>query len=414
MPRAASGCARPAVPCNPKSSNSTHRVSTRTAGRRIEGARFLTQEIPQALEEAWAGRWGYGHLRVAEKELAEVSPEVRAEVLSDVLPYAATDHPRRLTDRLRKSIARRDADGMADRTREKSAQRDVGMWTLADGQSRLAITGPHAVISQIHRDVLEVARARKAVMDARPDDFPAEDRLVGAVRVDTVREGLARLREVVDAMSSPAGPSTVHSIDETRAGNLASTIHSIDEFTDPWLAPDGSLPTTHPPGTRPRQEAAVVIDVATALGMANEPAFVPGYGWIPAPLGREILADSPRWRRWLIDDRSRQLIEVGKDRYRPSQALRDLVTARDVTCTADTCNRPATHSQLDHAIDFDGTNTTPDNLHAACGPDHMAITAGYFVVGEDDRGHITWTSTMSDHSYPSHPHPLYDVDADSA
>ena len=389
------------------------RVSTRTAGRRVESSRFLAEEIPEALDAAWSGHWGYGHLRVAEKELADVPAEIRAEVLADVLPHAATDHPRRLTDRLRKSIARRDADGVIERTRDKAAQRDVGMWTLADGQSRLAITGPHELIVGIHRDVLEVARIRKAAMDAAEGEHASEDRRIGAVRVDVIREAVARLIATARTLAG-----TIHSPDETHAGNLAGTIHSPDEthagnlagtiHTDPWLAAHGEISIPAVPGSRPSADAAVVIDVATALGMAEEPGFIPGYGWVPAALGREILAAAPRWRRWLVDDSSRQLIEVGKSRYRPSQALRDLVAARDITCTADTCNRPATQSQLDHAIDFDGHNTTTDNLHAACGPDHLAVTAGYFVVG-DDGTHLTWTSTTSDTTYPSHPHPLYDL-----
>ena len=366
------------------------RVSTRTAGRRIDSTRFMVEAIPEAIDEAWAGRWGYGHLRVAEKELAEVDADVRRLVLSDVIPHSRTDHPRRLTERIRKSIARRDASGVSERTREKSAQRDVAMWTLADGQSRLAITGPHDLITSMHREINEAARALKAVLDAQPDVVPEEDRRIGAVRVDCVREGVHRLA----VLTNPA-----------HAGNLAEPIHSVD----PWLTgPDwvGSRPSG--PGSRPRADAAIVLDAATALHLANEPGFVPGYGWIPAELARELLADAPRWRRWLVDDASRQLIEVGKTKYRPSQALRDLVAARDITCTADTCTRPAVASQLDHAIDFDGSNTTPANVHAACGPDHMTVTAGYFVVGDDEAGRITWTSTTSDQTYPSHPPLLYE------
>ncbi len=389
------------------------RVSTRTAGRRVESSRFLAEEIPEALGAAWAGHWAYGHLRVAEKELAEVPRDVRSAVLDDVLPHASTDHPRRLTDRLRKSIAHRDAHGVTERTREKSAQRDVGMWTLSDGQSRLAITGPHALICTIHRDVLDVARVRKAVVDSSPEVFAEEDRRAGAVRVDAVREAMARLSALArgaEPVHSDVGihagnlAGTVHSDLGIHAGNLAGTVHS-----DPWLAPNGTIPDASAPGSRPRADAAVVIDLATALGMSDEPGFVPGYGWVPASLGREILADAPRWRRWLLDDRSRRLIEVGTTRYRPSQALRDLVTARDLTCTADTCNRPATQAQLDHAIDFDGANTTPANVHATCGPDHLAVTAGYFIISEDDQGRVTWTSTRSGTTYPSHLHPLYDL-----
>ncbi len=95
-------------------------------------------------------------------------------------------------------------------------------------------------------------------------------------------------------------------------------------------------------------------------------------------------------------------------RYRPSQALRDLVAGRDVTCTADTCNRPASQTQVDHAIDFDGRNTTPDNLHLVCGPDHLAVTAGHFIIDSDHDGRPLWVSATTGHAYPSHVDPLHE------
>ena len=161
-------------------------------------------------------------------------------------------------------------------------------------------------------------------------------------------------------------------------------------------------------GSRPRQQAAVIIDAATALHLADEPGFVPGYGWVPSAIAREILADAESWRRWLLDDSSRTIIDAGAVRYRPSEALRDLVAGRDVTCTADTCTRPASQTQLDHAIDFDGGNTTPANLHLVCGLDHLAVTAGHFVIASDADGRPLWVSSHSGHAYPSHVDPLHE------
>ena len=145
------------------------------------------------------------------------------------------------------------------------------------------------------------------------------------------------------------------------------------------------------------------MDVATALHLADEPGYLPGYGWVPAPIAREILGQSERWRRWIVDDSSRRLIEAGSARYRPSQALRDLIGGRDLTCTADTCTRESADNQLDHAIDFNGSNTTPANVHGVCGPDHLVVTAGHFVIDSDDTGNVSWVSTSTGHTYPSHP-----------
>jgi hypothetical protein len=373
------------------------RVSPRTAGRRIDSARLLVESMPRAVDEAWAGHWGYGHLRAAERELTDIPPDLRDAVLDDVLPHASTDHPKRLTDRLRKSLAKRDAAGMAERTRERAEQRDVTVYPLRDGQARLSITGPYDDVYRASRQVQALALARK---QALRDEGSAPSCTIGALRFDATLTAIHRLH----AMLGPA--AVVHSTQTDHAGNVAegSVAPTIQlEGADPWAIPHAG--TT---GSRPKQQAAVIVDAATALHLAEEPGYVPGYGWVPAPIAREILADAESWRRWLRDDTSRQIIDAGTMRYRPSVALRDLIAGRDVTCTADTCSRPASEAQLDHAIDFDGTNTTADNLHLVCGPDHLAVTAGHFVIDTAADGRPLWLSTASGHAYSSYADPLHE------
>ena len=491
------------------------RVSPRTAGRRISAARLLLEHLRPAVDESLAGRWGYGHLRVVEKELGDIPEPLRAEVFDDVLPYAAIDHPRRLTERIRKSLARRDAAGAAERMRERARARDVALWNLPDGQARLVVTGPYEAVTRIHRVLTDLALARRQVVKAACDAGDAADETrgagasdtgaqvgsdestspspsalesatgasdnavmaiggygpgeaadshageavdgsgdsvrpvsharpiapvaglpgprLGALRFDVLDEAVCRLEDDMDGIgrrlpsrrvtgshgesihspdASPSGnpadtdaaePTDIHNQGAFPSGNPADTDAGRDAYVDPWTGP-----RVHAPGSRPAPQAAVVIDLATALGMADEPGYLPGYGWIPAPIAREILADTDKWRRWLVDDSSRKIIEAGATRYRPSQALRDLIAGRDLTCTADTCTRPASNTQLDHAIDFDGSNTTPDNMHAVCGPDHLVVTAGHFLIDSDEQGQISWVSTATGHAYPSHPDLLHE------
>ena len=414
------------------------RVSPRTAGRRIDSARMLVESLPRALSEAWSGHWGYGHLRVAEKELIDVPAPLREQVLDDVIPHANTDHPRRLTDRLRKSLARRDAAGMAGRTRERAEQREVAMWSLKDGQARLAITGPYEAVTETMRHLTALGHARRAAVRATDPDTPYS---LDAGRFDAVTAAVARLHGQMMSNSRAQSPAVhsealhdasnlasvahrgvasdarnlatdIHSEAADRAGNLAEVVHTDDadhagnlagDAHDPWnLSPAGT------PGSRPRKQAAVIVDAATALHLADEPGYVPGYGWVPASIAREILADAESWRRWLIDDTTRTIVDAGAVRYRPSEALRNLIAARDVTCTADTCTRPASEAQLDHAIDFDGHNTTPANLHLVCGPDHLAVTAGHFIIDAHEDGRALWVSHRSGHAYPSYVDPLHE------
>ncbi|MEI2697052.1 MAG: DUF222 domain-containing protein [Microthrixaceae bacterium] len=75
--------------------------------------------------------------------------------------------------------------------------------------------------------------------------------------------------------------------------------------------------------------AAVVIDLPTMLGMAQNPGHVPGYGPVPAAIARELAANAPTWRRFLTDTTG-VLLDAGAHTYRPTEALREHVTARDI------------------------------------------------------------------------------------
>ena len=70
------------------------------------------------------------------------------------------------------------------------------------------------------------------------------------------------------------------------------------------------------------QSAAVVIDLATLLGLADHPGEIPGYGPIPAPMARAMAADRD-WVRWTVDPATGQLLDRGATTYRPvGQAAR--------------------------------------------------------------------------------------------
>ena len=217
-----------------------------------------------------------------------------------------------------------------------------------------------------------------------------------------------------------AGPDTIAAAAEAGAAPAdggPSTASTDREGTSATAEPRAPRNTRTEPGTptetarqrRRRKQAAIIVDLPTALGMANEPGYLPGYGWVPADIAREILADTEEWSRWLIDDSSRSLLDINSEKYRPSAALRRFIEARAQECTMPVCTRPASDSQLDHADDFDGTNTTAANLHPACGPDHLIITAGYFIPTLDSDGRATWTSTTSGHSYTNPIHPLFEA-----
>ncbi|MFC4001115.1 DUF222 domain-containing protein [Prauserella oleivorans] len=88
-----------------------------------------------------------------------------------------------------------------------------------------------------------------------------------------------------------------------------------------------------------RAEIFVYIDVATLIGLAENPAELAGHGPLPASIARAIAFDpSSTWRRIITDPHTGAPIDVGRTRYRrpPSPPT----TSRSGTASA--ASRPAT------------------------------------------------------------------------
>ncbi len=57
-----------------------------------------------------------------------------------------------------------------------------------------------------------------------------------------------------------------------------------------------------PAGEPPRRRgyswttAVVLCPISTALGLADDPGYLPGYGYVPAGIARDLLATADTWR----------------------------------------------------------------------------------------------------------------------
>lgn len=102
-----------------------------------------------------------------------------------------------------------------------------------------------------------------------------------------------------------------------------------------------------------------------------------------------LLADA-RFRRLLVDCDGR-LLDFGRTTYRPPTALADHVVARDRTCRAPGCGRPARYTDLDHITPWDeGGETSARNLAALCRTHHVLKTHGGWSYSVDDTGTAHW------------------------
>jgi len=194
--------------------------------------------------------------------------------------------------------------------------------------------------------------------------------------------------------------------------------------TVPTSTPTASAPTEPAPGTaptgataarrgcgrcagRPGAEVRVTIAASTLLGLDDKPADLDGYGPIDAVRAR-ALADGGVWRRIVTDPLTDQVLDVGRERYRPPAGLAEFVRTRDKTCVAPGCTFPARHADLDHTIEYHRQpgdppdqplgRTDADNLGPLCHRHHRLKTDGGFRLRQIQPGLFEWI-TPTGHRY---------------
>lgn len=142
-----------------------------------------------------------------------------------------------------------------------------------------------------------------------------------------------------------------------------------------------------------RNRIAAVVDLPTLLGLANNPAEIPGYGPISAQIARQLARDA-QWERWVTDPGSGHLLDVGRTTYTPPAALRDYLAARDGVCRFPGCSRDASKIDQDHVIAWhQGGLTSAENLGSLCRRHHRLKTAGTWVILQSRAdGSCTWKS----------------------
>ncbi|MFD2809804.1 DUF222 domain-containing protein [Prauserella oleivorans] len=148
-----------------------------------------------------------------------------------------------------------------------------------------------------------------------------------------------------------------------------------------------------------RAEVFIHIDVATLIGLAENPAELAGHGPLPAPIARAIAFDpNSTWRRIITDPHTGAPVDVGRTRYRPPAVTADHVTIRDRECRFPTCHRPAHFVDLDHVIPRQRSgDTNTDNLIGLCRRHHRTKhTPGW-------RFHLTDTGD-AEHHHTHRPH----------
>ncbi|MFJ4105383.1 HNH endonuclease signature motif containing protein [Amycolatopsis japonica] len=162
-------------------------------------------------------------------------------------------------------------------------------------------------------------------------------------------------------------------------------------------------------GTSERSEVFLYMDLFTYLGLNNDPAELAGHGTIPAALARHIASgENTVLRRIITDPLSGQVLDLGRDRYRPTAGLAEFVRVRDRECRRPGCHRPAQACDLDHAVPWQhGGHTTHTDLIDLCRRDHRLKDEPGWTYHLASDGTLTIT-TPTGQRYDSTPPPLHE------
>jgi hypothetical protein len=330
-----------------------------TAQAMIAEARLLT-ELPPLAEAMQDGTMRLLHARVLLQELMPVETHLALDVLAAVLPKVHGRTPAQLRGIVRRAIIKVDADAAAKRRREEVRRRRVFVSPEPDG---MALFGAYLPAG----DAMEASR----IVDAHARTLARDGRCMDELRADAF---MALLRGGV------AGPPT-----------------ALPRIVD------------------------VIVPVSVALGFADEPIDMPGYGPLDGEAARELItdavlrkvcADAKTGQVLAVEDKPRRVRNAHELRtallemvhtptpydddyvlgYRPTAAQRRLVDRRDRTCTFPSCSMPAHRSDADHRRPWrQGGYTTSTVLGALSRKHHRAKHTGWTPSPMPD-GSVLWNS----------------------
>lgn len=339
------------------------RLAPVTAAHRTRVAHDMVHLRPATQRALETGRISYQQAAHLTDSVRDLEPEVSEAVEARVLAKAPEQTLAEMKRATARAIVSVDPPAALRRHRQAAAARTIDRSPLPDAMEGWWVTLPADVAAPAWTALSQLASADQAARRS----VGAEDPGMDALRVDNLVAAIVSARPSASVDAAPAEA--------------------------PAPSSNGDLPRCRCGGA---QTVAVVLDLPTALGLADNPAELPGYGPVPGPLARRLAAERD-WVRWTTDPGTRQLVDRGADTYRPSAAMRAFVAARDRVCGFPGCSRRAQDCDCDHVLTFHGEDgrTVTVNLGPLCRAHHNAKTHGRWKLRYDpETGVRTWTSPL--------------------
>ncbi|WP_082406235.1 HNH endonuclease [Microbacterium sp. No. 7] len=140
-----------------------------------------------------------------------------------------------------------------------------------------------------------------------------------------------------------------------------------------------------------RANVTITIPVLSMAGDSTEPCILAGHGPIDPVTAARLAGAASGWDRVMTSPLDGAVLAT--DRYRPPEALRRFLRARDEHCRFPGCRRNAVRCDVDHTIDAArGGPTTPGNTAHLCRRHHTVKHHTAWSVRQEAPGVLVWTS----------------------
>ena len=337
---------------------STLNLAPITAQSRIDIARTLTQHLPATCIALANGEISSNQASVIARESAEllrkgIDPADLKYLEATAISYSEFHTPAQLTNKVRSMIAKLEPQEFESAVEQAHRGRRVTLTVQPHGMSQILALLPAVEAQTIWLAINKLARI------GNRDDKNSERELVETADAETL------------------------SIDQRRADALAA-------IAERYLATSETENQAH---GRP-VTLNLTLDLPTFLGLKENPGILEGFGEIPASAAR-ILASDAKWKRFITDPLTGNLLDFGRSTYEPPQALVDFITARDRRCRFPGCRQPSQLCDIDHAIPWeDGGETSTDNLGLLCRRHHRRKTHGGWSLTSFPDGSCEWRSPL--------------------
>jgi len=345
------------------------RLSPSTAQMRIDVARNLVNNLPNTCSALALGEISSAHATVIARETASAIQDGMSEsaifdIEARAIAFAEFHTPGQVANHVRSAVAKYSPEEFEESVSKATSLRRVSCYNDPDGMSTVVAILPAAdaqiVMNSIEAFILRADQISQA---------DGKEQTLGKYPSCGEDQGLAKDQSLTKDMRRADALSSI----------CAQFLSQLDDVVTPHRRP---------------LTINVTVDLPTLLGLAENPGQLAGYGPIPAAVARELASDG-RWKRFITEPQTGNLLDFGRESYEPPQQLKDFLIARDRTCRFPGCRRSALLSDLDHAESWEsGGRTSAENIGALCRRHHRLKTHDGWTIESFADGSCMWRSPL--------------------